>query len=122
MWPVRCLGELSGLDGIREEGSGIMLCLGLRNVKAAGCVWSLPACLPDAAGVKVWRQVLHVRLPEPERTAFQFSRPWRKQITSDRKQLLLTWRAETLPHGATWSPHECRWKVRSDETFGGRGM
>lgn len=47
VWPVRCLGELSGLDGIREEGSGIMLCLGLRNVKAAGCVWSLPASSPS---------------------------------------------------------------------------
>lgn len=46
--------------------------------------------LPDAAGVKVWMQVLHVQLPEPDRTAFQFSRPWRKQITSDRKQLLLS--------------------------------
>lgn len=83
-----------------------------------------PSCLVSQMplGWKVWRQVLHVRLPEPERTAFQFSWPWRKQIMSDRKQLLLTWQAETLPHGATWSPHECRWKVRSDETFGGRGM
>lgn len=45
VWPVRCWG-LSGLDGIREEGSGIKLCLGLRYVKAAGCVWSLPASSP----------------------------------------------------------------------------
>ena len=37
---------------------------------------------------------LHVRLLGPDRASFQSPRPWRKQITSGRKQLLLTWRAE----------------------------
>lgn len=84
-------------DVIREEGSGIVLCFGLRNIKAAGSVWSLPAPPPGCHWGEGVDAGLHVQPLEPDRTAFQFSRPWRKQITDNRKQLLLMWQPEMQP-------------------------
>ena len=57
---------------------------------------------------------LHVQLLEPDTVAFQFSWLWRKQITGDRKQLLLTWQPEMQPHGAAWSSREYSCEVLSD--------
>lgn len=79
-----------------------MLCLRLRNIKVAGSAWSLPALPPRCHWGEGVDAGLCVQLLEPDRTALQFSRPWRKQITDDRKQLLLTTQAEMQPHGAVW--------------------
>lgn len=92
---------LRGSDGVKEEGSGIMLCCCLRNIKAVGCVWSLPAFPPGCHWGGGVDADLHVQFLEPDRTAFQFSWPWRKQIRKDRKQLQLTWQAEM--NAASWS-------------------
>lgn len=47
--------RLNGSDGVREEGSGVMLCFALRNVEAEGSVWTF---LPyqDGPGVMEWMQ------------------------------------------------------------------
>lgn len=47
--------RLNGSDGVREEGSGVMLCFALRNLEAEGSVWTF---LPhqDAPGVTEWMQ------------------------------------------------------------------
>lgn len=89
----------------QEEGLGRTLWLD-SETKTAGSVWRLPVLRPRCHWGKGVDAALHVQLPEPDRTAFQFSWPWRKQIMNDRKQLLLTWQAEMHPHGAMWSSQE----------------
>lgn len=60
--------ELHGSDGIREEGSGIMLCLGPGNTKVVGSVWSLPASPPRCHWGRGVDAGFHVQLLEPDRT------------------------------------------------------
>lgn len=91
---------LYGWGVIREEGSGIVLCSGLGSGTAAGPVQSLPALPPRCRRGEGVDSVSRVQLRELDRTAFRFARPWRKQITNDRKQLLLTWQPAVQPHGA----------------------
>lgn len=86
---------------------------GAQTPRGRGPVWSLPA-LPGGCGGEGVDAGLQVPLPEPDRISLQCSRPWRKQIRDDRKQLPLTWPAEMQPHGADCSSQEYEWKVLTD--------